>query len=137
MTEELQLHPLASPDSHERIAALANELGFTDVRLYRRGGIDPLVHARWKGAPVALSLRSGIAGGFSVAFYSGPAVVPQSAGSSDAESNLDDAPNTWVEVADTAMPFSDELALVLGAAVLERYGDPSPFVGIPMPGESG
>lgn len=119
-------YPRADAETHQRIAALATELGFEDVRVYaRNSGMDPLIHARWRGAPVALSLRTGLAGGFSVAFYTGPKPIQVDEDGEFQESE-------WDEVSDT-MFGGEETALVLGAALLERFGDPSPYVGTAMP----
>lgn len=122
-----QKYPLASKDVHERVAALAEKLGFEEVRIFARNyGVDPLIHARWRGAPVALSLRTGIPGGFSVAFYAGPQP------SQTDEDGYEYPGDEWEEVADTHVP-SEEVTLVLGAALLEEFGEPAPHVGKQMP----
>ncbi len=111
------------------MAGLASRLGFTHVRIYvREAGMSPLIHARWQGAPVALSLRSGPAGGFSVAFFRG--VQP----AADDEDGATGSGAEWDEVADTT--FGDpELALLLGAAALGHYGleQAARYSGVPWP----
>ena len=107
----------ASEQEHEGLRDLAERLGFTDVRLIHRDGrTSPLIHARWRGAPVALSLRTGIAGGFSCAFYRGPQ-TPQL--DEDGEEWTE---SEWDEVADSRFGFP-EMALVMGAALLAEYSD--------------
>lgn len=109
--------PDAPPEIVARVTEVASRFGFTDVRvLDREAGMSPLVYARWRGAPVALSLRSGLAGGFSVAFYRGP--QPEQVD----EDGYVWTDSEWDEVIDTSFG-SPELAVVLGAAALEAYAD--------------
>lgn len=51
----------------------AEKLGFYSCRVYLRDNDyhSPLIYAYWRDAPVALSLRSGVASGVSVAFFRG------------------------------------------------------------------
>ena len=116
----------------ERIQALATRLGFTDVLVVPRdAGVSPLIHARWRGAPVALSLRTGIAGGFSCAFYRGPS-PDGSVGSLEEDGWME-----WDEVADTQFG-NPEMALLLGAALLDEYGGDriAEYQGVQMPSGS-
>lgn len=74
---------------------------------------------------MSLSLRDGIAGGFSVAFYRGE---------HPADEHDADGLGHWHEVAET-MDGLPEHALVLGAAYLEEYGAElaNRYAGIPLP----
>jgi hypothetical protein len=113
----LRAYEDASDKEHEELAGLAERLGFTDVRImYRDTGISPLIYARWRGAPVALSLRSGLAGGFSCAFYRG---VQEVEVDEDGESW---SRGEWDEVVDSSCG-SPEVALVMGAALLEAFSE--------------
>jgi len=107
-------YPEAEKDEYERLESLAARLGFTEIRiLHRDNHTSPLIHARWRGAPVALSLRTGLAGGFSCAFYRGVQVDENGETARGEE---------WDEVADTH--FGDpEMALIIGAALLEEFSD--------------
>lgn len=129
MTDSNSPSSTPSAGSEERIEALAARLGFTDVSVVSRdAGTSPLIHARWRGAPVALSLRTGIAGGFSCAFYRGPS--PEE----NTKSVDEEAWGEWDEVGDTQ--FGDpEMALVLGAAILSEYGGErtTKYQDVPMP----
>lgn len=119
-------HTLVSAEEHERYAELAQRLGFQDVTITYRGAYtDPLIHAYWQGAPVAISLRSGIAGGLGVAFYTG-----------DTSTETDEdgktwRPGEWDEVLDTSFA-GPEVALILGAAALAEWaGDrPAQYKGV-------
>lgn len=94
----------------------AEKLGFTELRVYDRDGVgNPLIRARWRGAPVSISVRTDLAGGICVAFYRGE--VPVQADDDGGDLPMD----VWDEVADTR--FADqEMGLVVAAALLEHYG---------------
>jgi hypothetical protein len=128
-----EANPMLPVNTPERLRQIAARLGFTDLIEYHRGSyLDPLVHARWHGAPVALSLRTGIAGGFSVAFYRGVQATEWD------ETGEEYIPDEWDEVADTR--FADtELALVLGAALLDAFGQEraEQYAWVPSPSECG
>lgn len=106
-------------EEQEKVAYLASVLNFTDVTAYDRGDeSNVVVFARWRGAPVAISLRGGLAGGVSVAFYNGPQDEPDDA---DAV-----PPETWHEVADSRFGFGPDaisMALTLGEAMLTVFAN--------------
>lgn len=94
----------------------AEKLGFTELRVYERDGVgNPLMRARWRGAPVSISVRTDLAGGICVAFYRGEVPVNTDEDGGDLPTDV------WDEVADTR--FADqEMGLVIAAALLEHYG---------------
>jgi hypothetical protein len=100
----------------DRTLKLAEKLGFTDVHLIERDFGNPLIHARWKGAPVALSLNTGIAGGICVAFYRGehPDAMYEDGKMGPGEK--------WDEVFDTHF-IDEEMLMVFAAAGLEHLSD--------------
>lgn len=108
---------LASQSEHDRWAGLAARLGFTDAFVQEyEDGTRTVIHAFWRGAPVAMSLRSGLAGGFSVAFHRGDLALPYE--DEDGNERFD----SWDEVADT-QTSSPDIALLLGAALLTEFDD--------------
>ena len=108
-------HRKASPEDLAAAQALGAELGIDVVAVFERDMGSPLIHGYWNGAPVAISLRTGLAGGLGVAFYMGPGTefVDE-----DGETGTTDE---WDEVLDTQFA-GPEAALVLAAAALDRYG---------------
>jgi len=95
------------------------DLGLDVVRVYDREGDGWLVHGYWHGAPVAISLRTGLVGGLGVAFWD----------ERDVSGN-----GHWDEVLDTSFGELDA-TIALGVAALERYaaGRESNYVGTNLP----
>lgn len=106
----------------------ADRADFTDVRLVQmRDGDTPLIYARWHGAPVAIRMRSGLAGGLSAAFYRGNLAEP----------GQDDMPDDdWDELFDTRLG-DETTALTLAGAAFAAWGHEGAtrYTGQPMPDE--
>lgn len=104
----------ALPQDVATATALGQELGLDVRRVYERIGEGWLIHAYWHGAPVAISVRGGIAGGVGVAFWTG--------GADESTEDADtDYPDQWDEILDTSFAGVDA-AVILGAAALKHYG---------------
>lgn len=114
----------ARPQDIDTATALGKALGLDVQRVYERIGEGWLIHAYWHGAPVAISLRGGLAGRVGVAFWTG--ATPDNTD----ENYLDQ----WDEILDTSFAGVDA-AVILGAAALEHYGQEraQQHQGVPLP----